>query len=439
MPEQAKGFQALQAKVSAAQASNQGASSGQGAEMLGVGDAARASQNSVVSMNTGAAIAGLQPWSKDWVFTQGDLKNPELKGLISRGDAAQTTGPGSMQVSPEVKAAIAQKLGLSEAEMPELDRMLSQLNGSLEVAASQIGEGAMPAAKAQGQSKMLGGNDFLGAMGLAQPMRVGSAEQQKSAAFGNSSQQQPGTGLGKPELKVLDGGKLKKSGGFELSDAGLPAFSGAEVIRQSSNPALAHPGQLRLPEVTGHVVSGRMAQDRLSSESLMGITQSIAGIGGGMQGGQGSGEIRVRLKPENLGELHLRVMTDGSSVALKIQASDSKAKQILEESLSHLKDSLHAASLSLGKVEVSVAQAPSQNFADSRQDSSSQGQSQAFGDFARNNQQSGSNSQSRWDNEGTASNARPAARSWVAPTPSSANRASASSNSSGGSRIDLHA
>jgi hypothetical protein len=60
----------------------------------------------------------------------------------------------------------------------------------------------------------------------------------------------------------------------------------------------------------------------------------------------------------------------GSDVGLQIHASDSQAKKILEESLGSLRDSLAAQNLSLGKVDVQVAQpSSSSSFAgDSSQD-----------------------------------------------------------------------
>ena len=69
----------------------------------------------------------------------------------------------------------------------------------------------------------------------------------------------------------------------------------------------------------------------------------------------GGGEIRVRLKPDNLGELQMKVITRGRDVGLQIQASDERSKQILEQSLTHLQESLATQKLVLTHVDVSVA------------------------------------------------------------------------------------
>jgi hypothetical protein len=124
------------------------------------------------------------------------------------------------------------------------------------------------------------------------------------------------------------------------------AAGAGHLHRMGGEAAIAAP----TVEVTGHVTKGAMSQDRLSSESLQGIGTEIRNLSA-----QGGGEMRIRLKPENLGELHVRVATNGRDVGLHIQASDEKSKRILEESMSHLKESLASQSLNLSKVDLSVA------------------------------------------------------------------------------------
>ena len=106
--------------------------------------------------------------------------------------------------------------------------------------------------------------------------------------------------------------------------------------------------------------------------------------------------MRIRLKPDNLGELHLRVVTDGTQVGLHIQASDERAKKVLEESIGHLKEGLASQNLSLGKLDVTVAQAVQNSDAQMRQDSNSQNPNQAWsGDWASQNQSNRENSEGR--------------------------------------------
>lgn len=103
-------------------------------------------------------------------------------------------------------------------------------------------------------------------------------------------------------------------------------------------------------EVTGHVVKNAIAKEKLSSESVIGITQGIHAISS-----RGEGEMRVRLRPDHLGELNIHVSAQGNRVALKIQASSEESKKILEESLGQLKERLATQQLSLNQVDFTVA------------------------------------------------------------------------------------
>jgi hypothetical protein len=143
-----------------------------------------------------------------------------------------------------------------------------------------------------------------------------------------------GNGLGGDEL------------GMAQSGQGSEAASG--VMANGSKPFAAAAATV----VTGHVTQGAMTKERLSSESLIGISTGIRNLTT-----QGGGEIHLKLHPENLGELHLKVVTDGKQVGLQIQASDDRARKILEESISHLQDSLGSHQMSLKSVEFTVAQA----------------------------------------------------------------------------------
>jgi flagellar hook-length control protein FliK len=189
-------------------------------------------------------------------------------------------------------------------------------------------------------------------------------------------------------------------------------------------------------EVSASVIPGAMAKPRLSTEALMGISSGIQNLTP-----QGGGEMKIRLKPDHLGELSVRVMTHGNHVGLQIQASDDKAKKILEESISHLKESLSAQNLTLGQLDVTVApQIQNSNGSDLGNSSNhSQNFSGFQGDFGQSmNQQQGwqgsgqgseNQTNSQWNQRasgGLASN-----RSWVGSSPSQ--------NQTGSSRLDVRA
>ncbi len=103
-------------------------------------------------------------------------------------------------------------------------------------------------------------------------------------------------------------------------------------------------------EIIAQVSTQDPLKGGLTSEGL-----SNLGLGILRTSYQGGGEIRVRLRPDHLGELNIRVLTEGNRVGLKIQASDDRAKKILEESIGSLKENLSSQNLNLGVVDLSVA------------------------------------------------------------------------------------
>lgn len=124
---------------------------------------------------------------------------------------------------------------------------------------------------------------------------------------------------------------------------------GARVGAQESKFFGAH-------EVTASVVPGSRAKERLSTDSLTGIAGNIRSFAtqGGATGGVG--EMRIRLRPEALGELTLKVRTQGQEVGLEFHASSDQARKVIEESMQHLRDKLGSHHLNLSSVEVSVGQ-----------------------------------------------------------------------------------
>jgi flagellar hook-length control protein FliK len=120
----------------------------------------------------------------------------------------------------------------------------------------------------------------------------------------------------------------------------------------TASSAAPHTGSHHWTEIKGQVVQGSLAQDRLSTDSLAGITQTIHGFSKGVNGNEG--QMKIQLKPDHLGSIEVRVTTVGSQVNLQIQSSSEKSKKIIEESLNSLKESLSAQNLNLNQVELSL-------------------------------------------------------------------------------------
>jgi hypothetical protein len=131
--------------------------------------------------------------------------------------------------------------------------------------------------------------------------------------------------------------------------SGGPLEGGPRVGTQASKFSVAH-------EVNASVVPGAGAKERLSTDSLTGIAGNIRSFAtqGGANGGVG--EMRIRLRPEALGELTLKVRTQGQEVGLEFHASSEQARKVIEESMQYLRDKLGSHHLSLNSVEVSVGQ-----------------------------------------------------------------------------------
>jgi flagellar hook-length control protein FliK len=316
----------------------------------------------------------------------------------------------------------------SAMSVESMNAQLAAMGGVLQGYSSGSSE-AKPASAGKGESQSkssvsklgggLSGSDFLSTLGVVQ----GGAQQtalrpaQGNGQFsgqndGRDGNAQGGNG-GKANLRVVSGSealKGKPKSAFATIEEQLQSGSRAadQTMAQSFGVAGGAGTQImgRTPtEVTGHVVQGANAEERLSSEALLGMSNGIRGFAG-IGAGQGAGEMRIRLKPENLGELHVRVMTDGKSVGLQFQASDERAKKIIEESMGSLKDSLAAQNLSLGSVDFSVSQSQQGSASNNdsnrhdNQNNQAQQQSLGFGQQGMQGQSGGRSGQGGWDGMG---------------------------------------
>ncbi len=283
-------------------------------------------QKMAVSSNTGVDIAGLKPWSPDWVFEGGLNKHPSQKTLVE--DPARGGSAGALESLEQ----LLQSAGATMAGSPDGQRALE---GSTQM-------GAMNA-KALPGAKPLGSDDFVNVRQAS-----AMAKQVKGAVGTEQAIAMPGSGLKAPNA-AEPGAELKEK------KAKLPDTLGLihpQTGKNEGSNVLPFSAGMTAMKMDGSVVAGSMSQNRLNSESIGGIAQSIRQLGNG-------GEVRIRLKPDHLGELHLKVMTggkSGSEVGLQIHASDDQAKKILEESLGSLRESLASQNLSLTNVDVQVAQ-----------------------------------------------------------------------------------
>lgn len=69
---------------------------------------------------------------------------------------------------------------------------------------------------------------------------------------------------------------------------------------------------------------------------------------------KGGGEMSLRMSPEGMGEIHLKVLMQDGKMSMQMQAESKEAKQAIESSLAELKTSLAAHKLSMDHVKVDV-------------------------------------------------------------------------------------
>ncbi|GIL17635.1 MAG: hypothetical protein BroJett040_13860 [Oligoflexia bacterium] len=88
---------------------------------------------------------------------------------------------------------------------------------------------------------------------------------------------------------------------------------------------------------------------------------------------KGGGEAVVKLTPEGLGQVHLKVVVNEGKVNLEMSAENKDAKKLIENSIGDLKSSLHTRNLTVDSIKVDVG-----NQLSSDNNSQSQNQSSQF-------------------------------------------------------------
>jgi flagellar hook-length control protein FliK len=249
--------------------------------------------------------------------------------------------PGNNPMSQSLELSAPQSYSFS---MTDEAQSLGEKNKSADLL------GASKLAKKPVQNH-LSGSEFL--MTLSN-IRGGMEGQNAQSNLGDSHSQggfqnkPQGVGIKKDKLELTETSSREKQAKLNRTEFNdLVGNSGGFLSNTSPTKMMT--------EISAPVVPGANAQNRLSTEALMGISGGIRNLSP-----SGGGEIRIRLKPENLGELHIRVTTHGGKVGLQIQASDEKAKKVIEDSIGYLRESLSAQNLILNQVDFSTSASSNQ-------------------------------------------------------------------------------
>lgn len=239
--------------------------------------------------------------------------------------------------------------------------------------------------------------------GIALPMSAqgmrqeGGPQGQRLSASPLDSRNAKASRLGEDAEEIgFSGVRGKSSRSFPFVERDLQVQPGTAPHSSELSTFLANRPATVMPklEVAGHVVKGAMALDRLSSQSLVGMSDGIRNMA--MVGG---GTLTLHLKPDNLGQLQIQVHTRGNRVGLRIEATSEEAKRILEDSLIYLHEKLASEKLSLAKVDFSVHSDSLGNKNDSLMSSQDYQNSRHAFDFDRgfNQQAYSENRRSGWD------------------------------------------
>ena len=297
-----------------------------------------------------ATQADLKTLGKQLVASQGVLLAQPAK---PQGEVRQTGEVLQGQEKPVAVSGGASVQSPDRVSTDQIEKIITQMGllAGTEVDAS----GKMKSAEASGilpqsEGKMFSGTDYLYALQ--------GASQKKGEQSQNQAQQDRTAAA--PPLPIQSRSEGQRAemlqfnpSAFESKLASVtPELIQPVQMNSISTAYQAAPEVLQRPPmvVTGHVVPGSMTRNRLSSEAVIGLSSGVKSLAG-----NGGGEIRIRLRPDNLGELNLKVTTLGNQVGLKIQASDEGARKIIEETLGSLKEKLATQNLSLGRVEITLA------------------------------------------------------------------------------------
>lgn len=145
-------------------------------------------------------------------------------------------------------------------------------------------------------------------------------------------------GGGKLQLALSDPGSNEDNLAFSMKDFAKDT-GGAELKPSPSLQPLLSEFQKVLQQNTPVSAAKDAAQVVKTEDNLLRYAQSIV-KSGQLLLSTGVADLRLRLKPEQLGDLRLRIMMEEGILSATLHAQSQQVKEILESSLSTLKQSL---------------------------------------------------------------------------------------------------
>lgn len=226
---------------------------------------------------------------------------------------------------------------------------------------------------------------------VAQPANVklqtqDVAQNQTSAVLAQSSaEHEKQSGQGEKQNSQSDSGQ----------QAGLPKYDASNDL--TAQVQALHTGQRSFQSHLGAAAgAGASAATKPQGETDVSIDSNVREV---MNQAKylvtaGGGEMTVKMTPEGLGEVNLKVMLDNGKINIEMNAQDKSVKKMIEESLSDLKSSLASHQMRVEHVKINnVTAVDTQNQAQFQSDSNSsnssfqnrQQQEMNFQNFANSN------------------------------------------------------
>lgn len=295
-----------------------------------------------------------QPWSSSWVFGG---EPPQM----TRAQGNEKLSTDQISLLSKLQTQMNTMASLKGSDEKSIDKKLSDVNQLMESIDGdwKDSEDSPLVGNEKGTQNLLSSEEFLKLIKNDSPsnVRLSSTLPNKvektvdlakdNKSFLESKNQNSEEGLN--TLNLLS----KEDSLKDLKRKGSSDSESTKNLSHFDETLLKNTGEMKQSQpalqMTSNVVPGSMMRDRLSSESVEQFSNQIHSFAP-----QGGGEMKIRLNPENLGELMIHVSTQNGNVGLKVQASRGEAKKVLEESVSSLKEALGQQNLILNKVEFTV-------------------------------------------------------------------------------------
>lgn len=265
--------------------------------------------------------------------------------LLTTGESALNEQLAGAQIGAALGVSV-KILSEKEEAMQKLEKAIASLNDSFAMRTPVEKSAAIPAEVSavessvstqsieEKPSKFESIAQALGAASAA-PVAAASAGKSGSDSSGDSSSKQPKS----QSLKAVSASTLEKT----LEEASLltmPTTSGEKAA---------------VPLAAGSATSASLAQamlkqgDGAAPENVQDVVRNAQLL---VQ--KGGGEMKMQLRPEGLGEVHLKVAVKDGQVAIQMMTDTDSAKRALEKGLDDLKTNLASHRLQVDALKVDV-------------------------------------------------------------------------------------